>query len=148
MLTTIWPPCASRLADFSLEQDFTRWRRVNGARPLYIQKVNFELGGRFREKRIQDPKEREHQAPPPNVRLPLMPRATKFLWSNMMTDPIRCTSQTKRFLSTFPAVPELEFQGTFPSTVGVKQFLSISSPSQRLPLIKMLPRTRTLSRET
>ncbi|KAK0441895.1 hypothetical protein EV421DRAFT_611739 [Armillaria borealis] len=112
--------------------------------PFYVQKVNFEPGGRFREKRIQDLKakypeennktdimlefllqEHEHQAPPPNVRLPLMPRATKFLWSNMMTDPIRWTPQTKRFLSTFPAVTELEFQGMFPSTVEAKQFLSM-----------------------
>ncbi len=135
------------VADFSLEKDFTRWRDIGASMahvPLYVQKVNFEPGGRFREKRIQDLKakypgennqtdimleflvqEHEHQAPPPNVRLPLMPRATKFLWSNMMTDPIRWTSQTKRFLSTFPAVTELEFQGMFPSTVEAKQFLSM-----------------------
>ncbi|PBK92915.1 hypothetical protein ARMGADRAFT_1012625 [Armillaria gallica] len=135
------------VADFSLEKDFTRWRDIGASMahvPLYVQKVNFEPGGRFREKRIQDLKakypgennktdimleflwqEHEHQAPPPNVRLPLMPRATKFLWSNMMTDPIRWTSQTKRFLSTFPAVTELEFQGMFLSTVEAKQFLSM-----------------------
>ncbi len=164
IFATIWPLCASRrkfpkpgaprpfahlfsVADFSLEKDFTRWRDIGASMahvPLYVQKVNFEPGGRFREKRIQDLKakypgennktdimleflvqEHEHQAPPPNVRLPLMPRATKFLWSNMMTDPIRWTSQTKRFLSTFPAVTELEFQGMFPSTVEAKQFLSM-----------------------
>ncbi|PBK78524.1 hypothetical protein ARMSODRAFT_44397 [Armillaria solidipes] len=135
------------VADFSLEKDFIRWRDIGASMahvPFYVQKVNFEPGGRFREKRIQDLKakypgennktdimlefllqEHEHQAPPPNVRLPLMPRATKFLWSNMMTDPIRWTSQTKRFLSTFPAVTELEFQGMFPSTVEAKQFLSM-----------------------
>ncbi|KAK0463780.1 uncharacterized protein EV420DRAFT_1729319 [Desarmillaria tabescens] len=54
-----------------------------------------------------------------------MPRATKFLWSTMMTNPIHLTPQTKLFLSTFPAVTELDLQGVFPSTVEAKQFLSM-----------------------
>ncbi|KAG7448116.1 uncharacterized protein BT62DRAFT_754165 [Guyanagaster necrorhizus] len=105
------------VADFSLEANFNRWRNIGASMAyisFYVRKVNFEPGGRFREQRIRELKakyfgddnktdimlefllqEHEYQAPPPNVRLPLMPRATKFLWSNMMTHPIRWTSETK-----------------------------------------------------
>ncbi|KAK0460566.1 uncharacterized protein EV420DRAFT_1478335 [Desarmillaria tabescens] len=146
-------------ANFSSDDDFTRWREIGSHLPqvpLFVKEVMFAPGRRLRDKQKQQlykqypdvdgvpPQARLDalarllhdetlsSSSPPCVQLPDMPQARKLIWDTPFLHPVYCTVSTQQFLSTFCSLNEVEFSGSFATISDAKQFLGL------LPKIEVL----------
>ncbi|KAK0229942.1 hypothetical protein EDD85DRAFT_850070 [Armillaria nabsnona] len=137
-------------ANFSTDDDFTRWRDIGSCLPqvpLYVRKVIFEPevksiaveNGASWQTPVEGLEqfvfhELEIVSNPPGIQLPDMPRVHTLVWNTplSLSLPITCTSETRQFISTFCFLKEVEFTGRFATVSDAKEFLGLLPPIEVL----------------
>ncbi|SJK97971.1 uncharacterized protein ARMOST_01227 [Armillaria ostoyae] len=152
-------PYLFSFAFFSSREDFARWRTIHASCPYFldfVQTVKYEPGARTQNEELKrmikgispsipniahfralanaianPPNYSPH---PPGINISYMPKARKLLWDTLLSYGVSVTPETRRFISSFPAIQDLHFSGLFSSISDGIEFLSLFKNLQKLEL--------------